>query len=170
MIATNISQLEDAVNIMLAQATENMEHKVYDVVDSYIKKFYSEWTPGTASPWQINHNSKSKYINNYGYQRMHQLIKSLIKTDIAKVGNSFEAKVYLDFSKMNHDVNFVNGRWIRHKHWPEEKIGSVAAESVFPHGGWESGTTIWVDPIRELNSERRQLLKQMLIEAGIQVI
>lgn len=166
MVVTNVNQLKAALDKACAEATLKIELYIHDVVDAYIKKFYIEWVPGPPLP---DGPTNKKYINHYGYQRMHQLIKSLIKTDVAKTANGYEAKVYLDFSKMNHDFNYVNGQKIRHKHWPEETIGRVAAETNYPHGGWERGTTIWVDPIEELNGDKRELLKRMIIEAGIPV-
>lgn len=163
MTFRSISEFETAINNSLATATTLMEEKIKSVVEAYIQQFYSEWTPGETV------NNGNKFVNNYGYQRTFQLIKSLITTSVKKTGNGFEAEVYLDFDKMNHDMNFVNGRWIKHNHWDENTIGSVAASSDDSHGGWKSGTKIWDDPMKVLNRRKRSILKKMLRDAGIPV-
>ncbi len=151
MVVRNSDELQYELNRRVAIATESMRDKVYEIVDAYIKKFYVEWTPSM-------------------YQRMHQLINSLIKTEVRAYNGGYEARVYLDFTKMNHDIAFINGRFVRHKHWPEETIGEVAASGSLSHGGYKHGTKIWVDPMREIEKNQTQMLRNALIKAGVPIM
>ena len=59
----------------------------------------------------------------------------------------------------------IGGVTVPNKGWSEEKTLTAAAHGS--HGGYASGTAIWDEPIGILSSEAYNILKRMLIDAGI---
>ena len=145
-------------------AIEQAREKVYDKIAEFLFKFYEEFEPDV-------------------YVRTYQLLCSLVKTDVKQVSNGWTAEVYFDVSALDYSTRVVpQGQpWsdyaspentYHRENWSDgntEWVFKTAMTGANPHGGYESGTAIWKESIKILNKERRSILKQSLIAAGISV-
>jgi 5'-deoxynucleotidase YfbR-like HD superfamily hydrolase len=142
-----------SIEAVIADIQKKMEYaiiksqeQVYQIIDRFVKEYYSEWSPEF-------------------YERTYQLYKSLVKSEIEKTSNGYKARVYFDLDKLDYYMKTFNGEPIPNKGWSEEKTLWSAAHGW--HGGQRSGTAIYDEPIAVLNSEGIEILKRMLIESGI---
>ena len=122
--------------------------QVYQIIDRFVKEYYSEYSPEV-------------------YERTYQLYRSLVKSDVVSTGNGWKAYVYFDIDQLDYAMKRVNGRNIPNSGWSEEKTLSAAAHGS--HGGYTSGTAIWDDSLPIVNKEIVNILRRTLIENGIPV-
>ena len=150
------NSMEELKNYILScskEAIEMAQIRVFDIIDKFLERFYSEYTPVL-------------------YERTRQLLHSLVTTDIKSTGNGWVAEVYFDASLMDHSIKGLQGigMWYN-KGWSEEKILETAMIGEHPHGGWPTTneTQIWTESMKVLNKDAINILKQELINAGIPV-
>lgn len=157
MVFKNEEQLKDFILAKCRNALIKSQSQVYQIIDRFVKQFYAEFTPDM-------------------YQRTYQLFQSLVKSDIMKTKNGYEAYVYFDVDMLDHYTNTIKSKGKiysyegKHK-WDEEKILNTAMTGQYPHGGLSSagGQPIWNEALSVLNTEAIEVLKRMLISEGIPI-
>lgn len=153
-----MSRVQSAVNMA--------QNQFFQVIDRFVKEYYAEYDPSI-------------------YERTYQLYRSLVKSEIRVSGSSVEAEVYFDAGQLDYamktitsfpvDGGFMNP--FNHAVSPSgvfsnpkgsgEKTLEAAAHGG--HGGKSSGTAIWDDPMNILHTQGYQILKNMLIAAGLPI-
>ena len=145
-----------------------MQENVYQIINRFVKEYYSEYTPGDYhKQLQIDNDrlGKPTYASMYVYERTYQLYQSLVKSRVVRSGNGFKAEVYFDADRLDYYFKLVNGEQVHNKGWSEEKTLESAAHGY--HGGLIAGTAIWDEPIAILDQQSNEMLKRELIKAGI---
>ena len=145
-------------------AIEAAREKVYDKIADVLFQFYGEFPPDV-------------------YVRTYQLLCSLVKTDVVSTGNGWTVEIYFDLGALDYSTRIVPqgqpwSSWAKpentyHKeNWGKENdawVLETAMTGAKPHGGYASGTAIWTESMNILNKEKRDILKNALIQAGIPV-
>lgn len=167
MAITNMSQLQNALMKKCYELVNEEKRYALKIFEKYIDKFYEEYDPG----W---------------YKRTYQLFSSLASTKITKTANGYKTEIYFKVSRLKYfetkavynergDVeryDFV--RW----NTPQEnrEIFEYAAYGQYygynPHGDWyvsDADTTIWKDPVTDIQIQMRPQLKRYLQSKGIKV-
>lgn len=128
MVFKNEKQLKEFLLAKCKSAIVQAEERIYRVIDGALKQYYDEFDP-------------NEYI------RTKQLLHSLVKTEVKRVGDGYEAEVYFDGSQLVYDQGVVPLQ-----HTPEHGMYGWAtwgAEEVLDtamngsHGGYIDGTAIW---------------------------
>lgn len=131
------------------------QEKVYKIIETFLKQYYSDYTP-------------EEYIRTYN------LLRSLVKSEIRQVGNGFEAEVYFDASELDYQKGKIelqhtkeHGRygWAT---WGADKVLSTALHGS--HGGYKRTAPIYGQSMNVLNAQAIKILKEDLIKAGIPVV
>ena len=137
MVFKNEKQLEAFLLQKCRAAVEGTERKVHDIIDRCLKQFYEQFEP-------------EEYI------RTGQLLHSLVKSEVKKVGNSYEAEVYFNvdgLSYQNGRIETKNG--FGYANWDKDTILDVVmtgSYSGLPHGGYAKGTAIWTKSQATINT------------------
>lgn len=136
----------DKCKIAVAEA----QSKAYRVIDTFLNEYYNEFTP-------------EEYI------RTHQLLNSLVKTDIKSTGAGYVAEIYFDVSKLNYQTGEIPLRSGRtgYATWSGEKVLETAMHGS--HGGYKRGTAIWDRSMTVLNTQMIDILKHSLQANGIPI-
>lgn len=160
MTFNSMKELENYILSHSKVAIEAAQRRVFDVIDRFLKQFYSEYSPVL-------------------YHRTEQLMKSLVKSDIKSTGNGWIAEVYFDLSKLDYSVKTLEGigTWgntYKRNDWTKANDAWVLETAMIgsaPHGGYvpAEGKPIWTESLKVLNQEAINILKQELIEAGIPI-
>lgn len=158
MIFKNSKQLEESLLNKCKIAVYNVEEKVYDVIDRCLNQFYEEFKP-------------NEYI------RTKQLLYSLVKSKVKKIGKGYVAEVYFDVGNINYEQGWVetqSGDW-GHASWDKDTIFNVVMTGSFsgkPHGGYAKGTAIWEDSMQYINALGGvcELLVKELKNMGIPIV
>jgi hypothetical protein len=131
MVFKNSVELERFMLDKCKKAVANLENKIYAIIKSTLAQFYQEFTPEA-------------------YIRTNQLLHSLVKSEVKKVGNGYEAEVYFDASLLDYEHGWMDvkgdGSWYGYSNWDTDTILDVVmtgSYSGLPHGGWVEGTAIW---------------------------
>ena len=167
MNITSSKQLEQVLMAKYEAAIAGARDEIYDIIDSFLKDFYFEFEPSV-------------------YKRTRQLLRSLVKTDVKRVGNRVEASVYFDLDTLDYSMKIVtdNFPWAteaerdagekvntyHRQSWSHENdiaVFEMAAHGS--HGGAVKGTAIWDKPHAIINSRWRNILKEMLLKQGISI-
>ena len=146
MTFDSVDALKSYILSRMQPAIQKAQEQVYQVIDRFVKEYYAEFSPEVD-------------------ERTYQLYRSLVKSDIKSTGNGYEACVYFDIGALDYAMKTIGGVTVPNKGWSEEKTLTAAAHGS--HGGYASGTAIWDEPIGILSSEAYNILKRMLIDAGI---
>lgn len=155
MVFKNENELKGFILAKCQMAVAEAEQKVYEVIDTCLEKFYGEFTP-------------AEYI------RTSQLLHSLVKTDVVRIGDSITAEVYFDVGALAYEQGFIP---VQHtpEHgmyglatWTGQKVLDVAMTDGLPHGRYASGTAIWTDSMSKLGNILK-ILEQALIAQGIPI-
>lgn len=150
MTFKNEAQLKKFLLDKCAKAVDDAKEKVNQEIVGNLNQFYSEFTP-------------EEYI------RTGALFDSLESTGAKQIGDTITAKVYFNTPHYRHGmVPLQSGDW-GYSYWDDEYILDVAMTSKFPHGGYEGGTAIWTETMRNLGGVRgiKNLLKQELKKQGL---
>lgn len=133
VVFKNQKQLETFLLQKCKAAVASTEEKVHNIIDKCLRQFYEQFEP-------------EEYI------RMGQLLQSLVKSEVRKVGNGYEAEVYFDASGMHYQTGQIEiqstastGR-MGYATWDAETVLEVAMTGSYggkPHGGYAKGTAIW---------------------------
>lgn len=128
MVFKNEKQLEQFLLAKCRSAVAGTERKVHDIIDKCLKQFYTQFEP-------------EEYI------RTEQLLHSLVKSDVEKVGNGYRAQVYFDIDALNYDTGWIPTKTgIGLATWDSDTVLDVAMTGSYgglPHGGYAEGTAIW---------------------------
>ena len=167
MTFDSIDALKNYILSRSKVAVEIAREKVYDKIAEFLLQFYEEFTPRV-------------------YVRTYQLLCSLVKTDVKSTTNGWTAEVYFDISALKYATRIVpqgqpwtpwaseNNTYHRET-WADENTKWVfenAMTGTYPHGGYsgaKKNTRIWTESLKALNQEKRNMLRQSLLEAGIPV-
>lgn len=126
------------------------ENKIYADIKSVLVQFYQEFTP-------------DEYI------RTRQLLHSLVKSNIKKTRNGYEAEVYFDAGLMDYEKGVVQTQHgTGYATWSGETVLNVAMDSNVPHGGYASGTSVWPVSMDKIGNVWK-LLEQKLRAQGIPI-
>ncbi len=153
MVFNNEKQLKDFLLAKCRNAIAQAEEKVHQTIDNCLKQFYNEFQP-------------NEYI------RTEQLLHSLVKSEVKKVGNGYEAEVYFDVDGLNYQngwIETVSGHG--YANWDKDTILDVVmtgSYSGLPHGGHTEGTAIWTESIKQLG-DIWNLLETELRKQGIPI-
>lgn len=149
MVFKNEKQLKDFLLSKCKIAIAQAEERIYRVIDGALKQYYSEFEP-------------DEYI------RTKQLLHSLVKSDVKKVGNGYEAEVYFDGSLMHYETEHVlrKSGWYGSATWGADEVLDTAMHGS--HGGYIDGTAIW-GTSKAVLGDIYALIKKELIAQGIPV-
>lgn len=144
MVFKSVEELKQYVLSRSSGAVQKATEEAYQVIDRFVKQFYGELSPSM-------------------YRRTYQLYSSLVKTGVESTGNGWVAHVYFDIGSLVYTT--------RSKPSGAQVMGAAA------HGGHGAqglhviagGTAIWDEPIQILSTEAIEILKRMLIDAGIPI-
>lgn len=153
MLFKSEAELKKYILSRCRKSIVEVEKKIYGIIDSYLKKYYSEFSP-------------KEYI------RTEQLLRSLVRTGVKQVGSSFVAEVYFDASALNYEQGMMP---LQHtpEHgmygwatWTGDKVLETAMHGS--HGGYKMGTAIWDKSLTEIG-DGHVLLIQALKANGIPI-
>lgn len=148
MIFKNEKQLKDFLLKKCKVAIAQAEEKVYRVIDGALKQYYSEFTP-------------DEYI------RTQKLLHSLVKSDVKRVGNGYEAVVYFDEKQLNYQTGVVpTQHGTGYATWGADEVLDTAMHGS--HGGYIDGTAIW-GTSQAVLGDIYALIKRELIAQGIPI-
>lgn len=145
MVFKNEAELKAFILKKCKNALAKSQQQVYQIVDRFVKEFYAEFTPEM-------------------YERTYQLYRSLVKSEVVKTHNGYEAQVYFDLSSLD----YVTGA----KPSGEQVMG---AAEWGRHGAMGlatvdfKGTSIWHEPLAILDAHAIEILKRMLMAEGIPI-
>ncbi len=152
MIFKNESQLESFLLKKCKNALIVAEEKVHRIIDSVLNQFYDEFDPEA-------------------YIRTEKLLHSLVKTGTIPDGNGYKVEIYFDVRMLDYDKGEMltkNGKYKGWNSWDGQKVLDVAMTSMFPHGGRQEGTAIWIESMRKLG-DVMNLLERELKAQGIPI-
>lgn len=140
---------KDVLNKM-PKAIVAVQNRVHDVCTKFLNVFYGEYEPSVAI-------------------RTYQVFNSLVKSDIRRIGNGYEADVYFDLSALNHPVSYTgqNGMTVNRNYSESAIMSSVMIGST--HGGAVGGTPVFTEADAQVAANARQWLAQELRAAGIPI-
>lgn len=154
MVFKSDKDLEDYVLAQCKKAITNTEQKIHQVIDEHLKMFYGEYDP-------------------VEYIRTEQLLHSLVRTGVKRVGKGYEAEVYFDASKLNYPNPAMgkSGQYHNVKFTNEEILDmTMKGSHGGSHGGWRDGTHIWDDSMNWLGGKNMtKLLLNELKAQGIPI-
>lgn len=144
MVFKNEAQLKSFLLAKCKDALEASCEEVYQILDRFLKEFYSDYDPAM-------------------YERTYQLYKSLVVSEVVQVGNGFKANVYFDYSKLNYVTGQMpSGLQVM----DAAAYGGHGAEGLRVVAG-NTGVGIWNDPMELMNIN--EILKNRLIAEGIPI-
>ena len=144
MVFRSVKDFETYVLKKTDNAVKKAQEKVYKILDLYLQRFYNEYDPVV-------------------YERTYQLMKSLVKSDVRKVGNEVKAEVYFNLSYIYNTGANPSAEQV------------MAAADYGRHGAMGlavadfKGTSIWHESLAMLDAEAISTLKNMLIAEGIPI-
>lgn len=148
MVFKNEKQLKDFLLEKCRVAISQAEEKVYRVIDGALKQYYSEFSP-------------DEYI------RTQKLLHSLVKSNVKRVGNGYEAEVYFDGSKLNYQTGVIpTQHGTGYATWGAEEVLDTAMHGS--HGGYIDGIAIW-GTSKAVLGDIYVLIKKELIAQGIPI-
>ena len=154
MVFKNEAQLRKFLMEKCTKAVANAQKKVHKEFADNLNQFYGEYNP-------------REYI------RTNALFNSLKVTGIKRVGNQY-------MSSVTTEIYFDNPSWMHgwvplqsgdfgYSYWTDNYIFDVAMTGKHPHGGYQTGTAIWTQTMRNLGGKQgiKKLLKQELQKQGL---
>lgn len=146
----NDAQLQKFLMAKCAEAVANAEKKVHKELADNLNQFYSEFEP-------------EEYI------RTGALLGSLESTGVTQNGDGVEAEV--GFNTPHYEKGWLplqsGGYGLAC--WSDDKILNTAMTGALPHGGYEDGTAIWTESMKNLGGKQgiERLIKQELKKQGL---
>lgn len=146
----NDAQLRKFLMAKCTEAVANAEKKVHKEFADNLNQFYSEFTP-------------EEYI------RTGALLGSLESTGVTQNGDSVEAEV--GFNTPHYEKGWLplQSGGFGLACWSDEKILDTAMTGSLPHGGYEDGTAIYTESMKNLGGKQgvERLIKQELKKQGL---
>lgn len=161
MAITNMSQLQNALMKKCYELVNEEKRYALTVFRNYINKFYSGYRPLL-------------------YRRTYQLMNALASTGVSRTTNGYKADIYYKVSALRYYEKVIfNGTLVYtrpHSSSMNRQIFEYAAYGMYygynPHGnykGADDDTTIWKDPVTDIQIQMRPQLKRYLQSKGIKV-
>lgn len=166
MVFKTQSELESYLLQKMKNVIIKTQERVYQIIGRFVKEYYVEFTPEV-------------------YERTYQLYRSLVMSKIESTGKGYKCYVYFDLNKLDYQMKSFtkipvdngylnpfthkvssNGIFSNPKGSAEKTLSAAAHGS---HGGYQSGTAIFDDPLKIINVEAINTLKNMLRAEGIPV-
>jgi hypothetical protein len=153
MVFKNEKQLEAFLMQKCRAALVKSQQQVYQIIDRFVKEYYAYYSPEM-------------------YERTYQLYRSLVKGDVERTANGYEAKVYFDLSNIDY---VTGGRPSGEQVMDAAKEGWHGAVGDIPNSDKQykyivsGGEGIWNEPKEILNAQAINILKNMLISEGIPI-
>ncbi|MCM1221140.1 MAG: hypothetical protein NC548_42325 [Lachnospiraceae bacterium] len=146
MVIKSVSELENAIVDRLRIAVNEIQEKIYRVLDEYMQKYYADYSPSM-------------------YDRTYQLYKSFVKSEITPAPHGWKAEVYFDYSQLNYITGLQpSGLAV----FEAALVGQHGAAGLKMMPG-NTGIDIWDDPSLKLDSEHNNIIRQALLDAGLPV-
>jgi len=160
----NIEAIKQDVIKKSEKGVRQAQNSVYKIIDQFLHEYYREYKPAI-------------------YERTHQLLNSLVKTEVIKTSNGFTSYVYFDVGALDYSVKYFS-KYPVAGGYMNPFNGKVTPDGVFPnpkgsaeltlesamhgsHGGYIEGIPIWERSIDILDQKGCEILKKKLIQAGI---
>lgn len=147
MTFKNKSELEEFLLNKSGYALKNAQNIIYDIIQRFIREFYSDYSPEM-------------------YERTYQLYNSLVKSGVEwNGGNGYTVYVYFDYNSLNYMTGAQpSGEQVM----DAAAYGGHGAEGLkVVHG--KTGVGVWESPMRYISAEAINILKEKLIEQGIPI-
>lgn len=138
----NTSELKSALMSHISTAVYLMRDKVYEIIDECLVKFYLEYTPDM-------------------YVRTQQLLYSLVKTGVQKVGDGYEAYIYFDYNSLNYRTGANPSGYQVMVAAADGRHGADGLRTI------DGDTSVWTQPVIQIKQDLRDMLQQVLTRAGI---
>jgi hypothetical protein len=154
MTFKNEAELKRFLMEKCTKAVANTERKVHEELAGNLNQFYTEYSP-------------KEYI------RTGALFNALESTGVIKTGNQHmnrvEAEVGFNTPQYEHGWMRLQSGEYDYSSWSDEEVLDVVMQSRLPHGGYESGTAIWTESMKQLGGKSgiKNLLKQELKKQGL---
>lgn len=149
VIINNPNDLVKILDARVSQALKMTQDEIYKVIQLSLSEYYHELVFGGSSiPKQ--------------YERLYKMLNSIVKTDIARSGNSFSCTVGVNEGYLNYT-------------YPGGATGREVWEwaNANTHGGTVEGNLeVWNNAMDNLGGENGiiNLMKQNLIKCGVPVV
>lgn len=148
MIFKNEKQLKNFLLTKCQIAVAQAEQKIYQVIDRCLDQYYGEFKP-------------DEYI------RTQKLLNSLVKSEVKKVGDGYEAEVYFDEKQLNYQTGVIpTQHGTGYATWGADEVLDTAMHGS--HGGYIDGTAIW-GTSKAVLGDIYALIKKELVAQGIPI-
>lgn len=155
MVFKNEKELERFVLKKCRLALLKAQEEVYKIIKDFLRQFYMDYDPSA-------------------YQRTYQLLQSLVQSRIVSDGKGYKAEVYFDLGSLSYDGGNPSGEQVmaaasKGLHGAIGKIPNSKYNSNFQYIDGVSGVGVWDDPVKVLDANAINILKNMLIAEGIPI-
>ena len=153
MVFKNEKQLEAFLLQKCRAALVKSQQQVYQIIDRFVKEYYAYYSPEM-------------------YVRTYQLYRSLVKGDVERTANGYEAKVYFDLSSLDY---VTGGKPSGEQVMTAAKEGWHGAVGKIPNSDKyykyvvSGGEGVWDEPKQILDAQAKEILKKMLISEGVPI-
>lgn len=153
MVFKNEKQLEAFLLQKCRAALVKSQQQVYQIIDRFVKEYYAYYSPEM-------------------YERTYQLYRSLVKGDVERTTNGYEAKVYFDLSSLDY---VTGGKPSGEQVMTAAKEGWHGAVGKIPNSDKyykyvvSGGEGVWDEPKQILDAQAKEILKKMLISEGVPI-
>lgn len=148
MIFKDEKQLKNFLMEKCKVAVIRTQNKIYEIIKKALAEFYQDYDPVL-------------------YERTYQLMQSLVKSDIRRVGSGYQAEVYFDLSGINYATgNMPTGEQVM-KAASHGLHGAIGSDLLYMHG--DTGVDVWNTPMQEIDARAISMLVQELKAQGIPI-
>lgn len=135
-VIRNTKQLEAAMDKLMRKALDRTSEEVELLISHFLQLWYDDYSP-------------------HKYKRTYQFLKSCTRTKVAKRGDRYESRIYINYKKMHH-ILYVGSEYSR-PFKPSEEYNIVQYANFGIHGighGVPGDTQLkfWDDALKEMNN------------------
>lgn len=156
MVFKNEKELERHILKKCRLALMKAQDEVYKILKDFLRKFYADYDPSA-------------------YVRTYQLLQSLVQTRIVSDRKGYKAEVYFNLDSLSYDGYNPSGEQVMAaaSQGLHGAIGKMPNPSYFSdefqYFPGDSGISVWNDPIKILDAEAINILRDMLVAEGIPI-
>ena len=168
MIFKNEKELERFLMSKCQIAIKQAQEHVYRILDKFLNDFYDDYDPTTYVDWDGTRKIKR------GYDRTYQLLRSLVKSEVIPSKKGYQARVYFDLNGLSYNGYNPTGEQVMAaaSQGLHGAIGKMPRTTPFGNDEFmyvqgNTGVSVWNDPIKILDAEAINILRDMLIAEGI---
>jgi hypothetical protein len=148
MVFKNEAQLKSFLLQKSQIALAKTQEQIYQILHRFVKEFYNDYSPEM-------------------YERTYQLFQSLVKSRIIPTAKGYEAEVYFDIGSLYYTTgNMPSGEEVM-KAASNGLHGAIGDDFLYRFGN--TGVGIWNDPMKIIDAQAIDMLKNMLISEGIPI-